>query len=77
MTSTKTTTQVLAKTVNGVPVEDLSNTVEAIKATPSIAKFKFRVRNQWVDASQNVSTADSFLWSRPGAGTNQAVCAGG
>ena len=49
-------------------MEDLSKTVDAIKATPSIAKFKFRIRNQWVDAGQNSSTADTFF----GAGQEQS-----
>lgn len=68
MNSTKTETQVLAKTINGVAVDDLVNTVEAIKATPAIAKFNFRIRNQWVDAGQNISTADTFY----GAGREQS-----
>jgi len=69
MNSVKVATAlVLAKTVNGVAVEDLSKTVDAIKATPSIAKFKFRIRNQWVDAGQNSSTADTFF----GAGQEQS-----
>jgi uncharacterized OsmC-like protein len=62
------TAKMLAKTVNGVAVDDLSKTVDAIKATPSIAKFKFRIRNQWVDAGQNCSTADTFY----GAGQEQS-----
>ena len=65
--SAKTATQVLSKTVNGVAVDDLLNTVEAIKGTPSIAKFNFRIRNQWVNASRNMSTVDSFY----GAGQPQ------
>ena len=48
------------KTVNGVAVDDLFKTIDVIKTTPSIAKFKFRIRNRWVDAGQNCSTADSF-----------------
>jgi uncharacterized OsmC-like protein len=62
------TSQVLPKTVNGVAVDDLSKTVDAIKATPTIAKFKFRIRNQWVGAGQNTSTADTFH----GAGREQS-----
>jgi uncharacterized OsmC-like protein len=46
--------------VNGVMVDDLMNTVDAIKANPEIAKFKFRVRNQWEGAGRNVSVADGF-----------------
>jgi uncharacterized OsmC-like protein len=60
MNSTKSVTSVLPKAVNGVAVEDLSNTVNAIKGTPAIAKFKFRVRNQWVDGAQNFSTVGGF-----------------
>jgi uncharacterized OsmC-like protein len=52
--------QVLENTVNGVAVDDLSKTVDAIKATPSIAKFKFRIRNQWEDAGRNSSIAEAF-----------------
>ena len=50
--------------VNGVPVDDLFTTIEAIKATPAIAKFKFRVRNQWLDAAQNRSTVDTLYGAR-------------
>jgi len=51
---------VLSNKVNGVAVEDLSKTVEAVKATPSIAKFNFRIRNQWIDGSRNISITDGF-----------------
>ncbi len=60
MNSTKAETTVLARTINGVAIEDLSKTVDAIRATPSIAKFKFRIRNQWVEAGRNNSTVDKF-----------------
>jgi uncharacterized OsmC-like protein len=59
---------VLSNQVNGVAVEDLSKTVDAIKATPAIAKFKFRIRNQWMDGGRNSSTADGFY----GAGQEQS-----
>src|SRR5712675_482731 len=59
---------VLSNKVNGVAVEDLSKTVDAVKATPAIAKFKFRIRNQWVDGSRNTSIADAFY----GAGQEQS-----
>ena len=51
---------VVPKIVNGVRVDDLFMTIDAIKATPDIAKFKFRIRNQWLDGSQNKSTANTF-----------------
>jgi uncharacterized OsmC-like protein len=54
------TAQLLANTVNGVAVNDLAKTVEVIKANPAIAKFNFRIRNQWVEAGRNCSTVDTF-----------------
>jgi uncharacterized OsmC-like protein len=54
------TAQKLPKMINGVAVGGLFQTVEAIKATPSIAKFKFRIRNQWEQAAQNRSTVHTF-----------------
>jgi uncharacterized OsmC-like protein len=54
------TADALPKRVNGVAVDDLFKTVDAIKAAPSIAKFKFRIRNQWADAGENHSTVDKF-----------------
>ena len=54
------TAQKLATVINGVKVDDLFSTIEAIKSTPAIATFKFRVHNQWTGASQNKSTVDTF-----------------
>jgi uncharacterized OsmC-like protein len=53
-------TETLPKIVNGVNVDKLFTTVDAIKQTPEIAKFKFRVRNQWLGASHNSSTVGKF-----------------
>ncbi len=41
------TAQKIPTIVNGVNVDDLFATIDAIKATPAIAKFKFRIKNQW------------------------------
>lgn len=54
------TAKILPKMINGVAVDDLVTTIDAIKTTPSIAKFKFRIRNQWDGAAQNTSTVDKF-----------------
>jgi uncharacterized OsmC-like protein len=62
------TAELLANSVNGVAVDDLFNTINAVKATPSIAKFNFRIQNQWVDGGRNCSTANSFY----GAGQEQS-----
>jgi uncharacterized OsmC-like protein len=61
------TTPVLENIFNGVSVDSLSQTVGAIKATPALAKFNFRIRNQWVDGGRNTSTAGNFY----GAGQEQ------
>lgn len=50
----------LPTTINGVAVDDLFSTIDAIKATPAIAKFKFRIHNQWEGAGQNSSTVNTF-----------------
>ena len=54
------TTSSMTAIVNGVAIDELSKTVEAIKATPSIAKFSFRVRNQWVEGARNNSTVNAY-----------------
>jgi uncharacterized OsmC-like protein len=54
------TAQKLPKIINGVNVDDLFTTIDAIKATPAIAKFKFRIHNQWQGAGHNNSTVDKF-----------------
>jgi uncharacterized OsmC-like protein len=60
------TAQKLSTIINGVAVDDLFSTVEAIKATPTIAKFNFRIDNQWDNGSQNHSTVGAYY----GAGQN-------
>ena len=54
------TAALLPATINGVAVEKLAKTVNAIKATPSITKFNFRIRNEWRGAAKNSSTIDRF-----------------
>ena len=54
------TAQKLPTVVNGVNVDGLSATVDAIKAAPAIAKLSFRVHNQWKGAGENCSTVDGF-----------------
>ncbi len=54
------TAKTLSNRINGVAVDDLFTTIDAVKSSPSIAQFKFRIRNQWGDAAQNSSTVDKF-----------------
>ena len=41
------TAKTLPKMINGVAVDDLLTTIDAVKDSPPIAKFKFRIRNRW------------------------------
>jgi len=61
------TAQKLATGTNGVAVDQLLATVDAVKGTPSIAKFTFRIRNQWDTGSRNCSTVTTF------SGANQQL----
>jgi uncharacterized OsmC-like protein len=45
---------------NGVDRAKMFATLDAIKAEPEIAKFRFRVRNQWIDGAHNRSTIRDF-----------------
>jgi uncharacterized OsmC-like protein len=46
--------------VNGVNVTGIVQTCEAIKADPSLAAFKFRASNKWIDGGHNRSTIQGF-----------------
>jgi uncharacterized OsmC-like protein len=56
MTTTATTTAVR----NGVDTATLFATLDAIKAQPEIAKFRFRASNRWIDGAHNRSTIKDF-----------------
>ena len=53
-------TTVQSKAVNGVNVDELFKTIDAVRATPGIAKFKFRLENEWLDGGHNRSTIKNF-----------------
>lgn len=57
----------VTKTMNGLDTERMFETLDAIKANPAIADFKFRARNQWVDGGLNRSEIQDFY----GAGQEQ------
>jgi len=48
------------RTVNGVKVDELFGTIDAVKKAPVIAKFKFRANNQWIDGGHNRTTVKNF-----------------
>lgn len=57
-TSTQKDTQ---KTVNGVNVEELFGTIEAVKKAPVIAKFRFRAGNKWMGGGHNRTTVTNYF----------------
>ena len=48
------------KKLNGLNTTQMVETIEAIKAQPTLAHFQFRNRNQWIDGGENRSTIQSF-----------------
>jgi uncharacterized OsmC-like protein len=46
--------------VNGVDLDRLFGTIEHISAAPTLARFQFRARNQWIDGGHNRSTIKGF-----------------
>jgi uncharacterized OsmC-like protein len=47
-------------TRNGMNLEQMTQTVDAIKARPMLAQFQFRARNRWIDGGENRSTIKDF-----------------
>lgn len=48
------------KSLNGVDVDKLFETINAVKNAPVIAKFKFRANNQWIKGGHNRTTIKNF-----------------
>jgi len=54
------TAQKHSTSINGVNVTQLFDTIDAIKGTPDVSKFKFRATNTWQDGTYNRATVQSF-----------------
>jgi uncharacterized OsmC-like protein len=46
--------------VNGVNVDQLVGTINAIKGNPELAKFKFRARTEWINGGHSQTKIQSF-----------------
>ena len=46
--------------VNGIEVDSLTGTIEAIKADPDLARSQFRVSNTWIGGARNRTTILGF-----------------
>jgi len=60
MTETVTFTKDTAIVRNGVDTNTMFATLDAIKAQPEIAKFRFRAGNRWLGGAHNRSTIKDF-----------------
>lgn len=49
------------KTRNGLNLEQMVQTIDAIKNTPSLGEFEFRARNQWINGGENRSSIQGFF----------------
>ena len=49
------------QTRNGLNLEQMVGTVEALKNDPTLAQFQFRARNRWINGGENRSTIQGFF----------------
>lgn len=63
-----TTPTATATLVNGVNVDQLLGTINAIKENPSLARFKFRAETEWIEGGHCRTAIQSFY----GAGQEDA-----
>ena len=47
-------------TRNGLNLKQMTQTIEAIKGTPSLGEFEFRASNQWINGGENRSSIKGF-----------------
>jgi uncharacterized OsmC-like protein len=50
----------VTNTVNGVDLERLVATIDAVNADAKLARFEFRARNQWIDGGHSRTTIKDF-----------------
>lgn len=50
--------------VNGINLDVLTKTVQAIQSDPDLGKCRFRARNTWIDANHNCSTITGFYGAK-------------
>ncbi len=50
----------LSATTNGIELDILQKTVDALKEDPELGACRFRARNKWLDGNQNCTTVMNF-----------------
>lgn len=48
------------RTVNGVDIKRLYDTIQAVKGNPALGRFQFRAKNHWIDGGHNRSSIKDF-----------------
>ncbi len=46
--------------INGVDLDRLSGTIDAVTADPALARFQFRASNRWIDGGHSRTTIQGF-----------------
>lgn len=54
-------TKVKSKVVNGVDVDRLVETIDAIEENPELARFQFRANTEWVDGARSRTEIQEFF----------------
>ena len=52
------------KLLNGVDIGSVTDTVKAIEQDPSIARFKFRAKNRWLDGGHNRAIINGYYGAK-------------
>jgi len=52
--------QAVVTTRNGLDLEQMFETLDALNNDPSLARFQFRARNRWISGGENRSTIQGF-----------------
>jgi len=52
--------QTAKMTLNGLDLQRMTDTVQALQADPALARFQFRARNRWIDGGENRSRIQDF-----------------
>jgi uncharacterized OsmC-like protein len=60
MSPTSPAPQATASRINGLDCQQMAETVEVLKANPTLARFEFRARNRWISGGENRSTIKDF-----------------
>lgn len=68
----QTTQETTPKTLNGLDVDAAISTIEAIKADPEIAEFRFRASNRWISGGENRSRIQGFYGAKSEDSTRAA-----